>query len=117
LILLIRVIKLAPLVTPMKVATVKEFKLHATRYLRNSDPVLITRRGQVAGFLLPVEDASELPFELRRELLVALTAELKQKARNQGLTEEKVLAQFEATRATGRGRQSVDRRTPGRRRR
>jgi len=87
----------------MRVTPVKEFKAHATRYLREREPILITRRGKLVGFFIPVEDPSNLPFDLKRELLLLLTERLRKKAEEKGLTEEKVLAQFEEFRAS-RGR-------------
>jgi antitoxin (DNA-binding transcriptional repressor) of toxin-antitoxin stability system len=96
-------------VTTMKVAPVKEFKAHATQYLRGGEPVLITRRGKLIGFFVPVEDPASLPWDLRRELLATLTEQLKKKAEEKGLTEEEVLARFEAHRKARRRRQSTDR--------
>lgn len=101
----------------MKVAPVKEFKAHATQYLREQEPVLITRRGRLVGFFVPVEDPSALPWDLRRELLAALTEQLRQKAEEKGLTEEEALARFEAYREARRGRQPPDRSPAGRGRR
>jgi antitoxin (DNA-binding transcriptional repressor) of toxin-antitoxin stability system len=104
-------------VTTMKVAPVKEFKAHATQYLREREPVLITRRGKLVGFFVPVEDPASLPWDLRRELLAALTEQLKQKAEEKGLTEEDALARFEAYREARRGRQPELRGPAGRGRR
>jgi hypothetical protein len=101
----------------MKVTPVREFKAHATQFLRSQEPLLITRRGKLVGFFLPVEDPSSLPFDLRRELLLALTERLRQKAEEKGLTEERALARFEEFRAARRRRQSPDLRAAGRGRR
>ncbi len=101
----------------MKVAPVKEFKAHATQYLREREPVLITRRGKLVGFFVPVEDPASLPWDLRRELLQALTEQLRQKAEEKGLTEEEAIARFEAYRKARRGRQPADRGPAGRGRR
>jgi antitoxin (DNA-binding transcriptional repressor) of toxin-antitoxin stability system len=101
-------------VTTMKVAPVKEFKAHATQYLRGGEPVLITRRGKLVGFFVPVEEPSSLPWDLRRELLQTLTEQLRKKAEEKGLTEEEVLARFEEFRKARRRRQSSDRGAAGR---
>ena len=53
--------KMTTWVTTMRVTPVKEFKAHATRYLREREPILITRRGKLVGFFIPVEDPSNLP--------------------------------------------------------
>jgi len=87
----------------MKVTTVKEFKVHATQYMKSSEPILITRRGKVAGFFVPVEDPAKLPFDIRRQLLLSLCAELNRKAKGKGLTEEKALAKFAEFRQARRG--------------
>jgi antitoxin (DNA-binding transcriptional repressor) of toxin-antitoxin stability system len=104
-------------VTTMRVAPVKEFKAHATQYLRGKEPVLITRRGKLVGFFVPVEDPASLPWDLRRKLLQALTEQLRKHAEERGLTEEEVLARFEAYRKARRGRQPADRGAAGRGRR
>ena len=77
----------------MRVTPVREFKAHATQYLRRREPILITRRGKLklVGFFTPVEDPSNLPFDLKRELLLLLTERLRREAEERGLTEEKVL--------------------------
>ncbi len=109
--------KMVTEVTTMKVAPVKDFKAHATQYLRDQEAILITRRGKLVGFFIPAEDPSSLPWDLRRELLLTLTEQLRQKAQEKGLTEEKVLARFEAYRKARRRRQPADRRAAGRGRR
>ena len=88
----------------MKVTPVKEFKAHATQYLRGREPILITRRGRLVGFFLPVEDPSSLPLDLKRELLLLLTERLRKKAEERGLTEERAFARFEEFRAARRRR-------------
>src|SRR5690242_288043 len=44
-------------VTMAKLLTVgvREFRDHATRYLSGSDPIAVSRHGQVIGFYIPVE--------------------------------------------------------------
>jgi len=88
----------------MTVTTVKDFKAHATQYMKSSKPVLITRRGKAAGFFVPVDDPSQLPFELHQQLLLALAARLKQKAKAKGVTEAATFAKFKAHRAARRRR-------------
>jgi hypothetical protein len=92
------------MVTTMTVTTVKDFKAHATRYMKSSKTVLITRHGKAAGFFIPVDDPSELPFELRQQLLLALAAKLRRKAQAKGVTEAATLAKFQAHRAARRRR-------------
>jgi PHD/YefM family antitoxin component YafN of YafNO toxin-antitoxin module len=90
----------------MRVSTVKEFKAHATEYLRSDEPLLITRRGKIAGFFIPVTDSSQLPLDVRNQLLTALVERVREKVRKKGLTEEEISAQFEAFRKARRCRHS-----------
>jgi hypothetical protein len=47
-------------VTTMKISSVREFRDQDTGLLRSKDPVLVTRRGRLAGIFLPCTD-TELP--------------------------------------------------------
>ena len=42
----------------MKFATVRDFKSHATRYLKERDEVYITRHGSPVAVLLPLREKS-----------------------------------------------------------
>jgi antitoxin (DNA-binding transcriptional repressor) of toxin-antitoxin stability system len=68
----------------MRVSTVKEFKTHATEYLRSGEPLLITRRGKIAGFFVPVADPSQLPLDVRNQLLAALVERVREKIERKG---------------------------------
>jgi len=91
----------------MRISTVREFRDKATGFLRSRDPILVTRRGRLAGVFFPWPEAS-LPMELKRELFSVLTAEVRRQIKKRGLTEEEVVADFESWRK--------DRRETGRRR-
>jgi len=82
----------------MKFATVKEFRDQATKFLRSQDPVLITRRGKPAGIYISLQEDEDLPFEFRKELMLALVAKVKRSMREHGLTEQDILSNFETTR-------------------
>jgi len=86
----------------MKFATVKEFRDQATKFLRSQDPVLITRRGKPAGIYISLQEDEDLPFEFRKELMLALVAKVKRSMREHGLTEQDILSNFETTRQTRR---------------
>ncbi len=77
----------------MKIATVREFRDKATGFLRSSDPVLITRRGRLAGIFFPQPESS-LPIEMKREIFPILSAEIARQVRTVGLAEDEVLADF-----------------------
>ena len=88
----------------MRITTVKEFRDQATQLLRGGEPLLITRRGKVAGLYLPLEEAERLPFELRKELQQALARSVRQALEAKGLGEEEILEDFERfRRSKGRG--------------
>jgi len=42
----------------MRMAGVRDFRAHLTRYVSGDEPVLLTRHGKVSGLYLPLEDAS-----------------------------------------------------------
>jgi hypothetical protein len=73
--------------------------------LRAKDPILVTRRGRLAGIFFPRPETT-LPVELKREMFAVLSAEIARQVRKRGLTEEDVLADFaewrKAKRQSGR---------------
>ena len=85
----------------MKISTVREFRDKATGYLRSKDPILVTRRGRLAGVFFPRPEAS-LPIEFKRELFRTLSAEVARQLRRRRLKEEDILADFESWRKTKR---------------
>jgi hypothetical protein len=91
----------------MKISTVREFRDNATGLLRSKDPILVTRRGRLAGVFFPWPEAT-LPIELKREMFSVLTAEVRRQIKKRGLAEGQVAADFEAWRKSrreaGRGR-------------
>lgn len=94
-------------VVTMKLTSVKEFRDRATILLRSQEPLLITRRGKVAGLYLPLTDANSLPLELRRELQLAIAEAVRRSLQERGFTEEEILEDFERfreRRKTGRRR-------------
>jgi hypothetical protein len=103
----------------MRISTVREFRDNASGMLRAKDPILVTRRGKLAGIFFPRPEAT-LPVELKREMFGILSAEIGRQLRKRGVREEEILADFavwrrakrvavrksgqKASRATGRGR-------------
>jgi hypothetical protein len=85
----------------MKISTVREFRDKATGYLRSNDPILVTRRGGLAGVFFPHPEAS-LPLEFKRELFAALSMEVAHQLRKRRLKEEDVLSDFESWRKAKR---------------
>jgi len=89
-------------VVTMKLATVKEFRDQATKFLRSQDPVLITRRGKPAGIYVSLQEEQDLPFEFRKELMLAVVTNVKNSLQEHGLTEQDILSDFETTRQARR---------------
>lgn len=91
----------------MKVANVKDFKDGATRLLRGKVPILVTRRGRLAGVFFPTPGDS-LPIELKREIFPLLVSQISRDLKRRGGRESDVLADFAAWRThrreTGRRR-------------
>ena len=77
----------------MQVTTVREFRDQATGLLRSKDPVLVTRRGKLAGVFLPLKDDS-LPPDMRRELFSLLSSEIARQFSKSGPTERRMLSDF-----------------------
>ena len=83
--------------TTLKISTVKEFRDKATQMFKSEEPVMITRRGKIAGFFLPY-DNENLPFDMKKQLQQFLAHALKESLDKQNITEEDILADFEASR-------------------
>jgi hypothetical protein len=90
----------------MRMSTVREFRDKATVLLRSRDPILVTRRGRLAGVFFPQPEAS-LPIELKRELFATLSAEVARQLKRRKVTEKDVLEDFAQWR---KGRRSETRR-------
>jgi hypothetical protein len=91
----------------MRISSVREFRDRATTLLRSEDPILVTRRGRVAGVFLPWREAA-LPLDLRRELFAMLTADIARQLKKKRVDEAGVLRDFarwrKERRETGRRR-------------
>jgi hypothetical protein len=87
----------------MKIMTVKEFRDKATRALKSKEPLIIMRRGEVAGIFFPVP-LETIPFEFKKDLFMTLTDSIKQRLKEQGVKEEEVLEDFEKFRKARRRR-------------
>ncbi len=78
----------------MRISTVREFRDQATGLLRSKDPILVTRRGRVAGVFFPCPGQS-IPLELKREMFDMLSGAVARQIKKRGLTEKAILADFE----------------------
>ena len=85
----------------MRISTVREFRDNATGLLRSKDPILVTRRGRLAGIFFPSPEGS-LPLELKREMFALLSAEVARQIKKRGVSEEEILSDFAAWRKSKR---------------
>lgn len=91
----------------MKISTIREFRDNATGLMRSKDPILVTRRGRLAGIFFPQPEGT-LPLELKREMFGLLSSEIARQLKKRGLKEDDVLSDFKdwrkARREAGRRR-------------
>ena len=80
----------------MKVASVREFRNQATRLMKERELVFVTRHGKVTSILLPLRAPAAIPVELRRELLEQLGKAIGWHLKAKGVTERRVLRDFES---------------------
>lgn len=84
----------------MKITTVKEFRDKATQMLRSEEPIVITRNGKAAGLYIPISDG-EMPLRLKKMVFRQLAEDIKKQREQKGVTEDEILADFEAFRQAG----------------
>lgn len=85
----------------MKIATVREFRDKATQMFRSEEPILVLRRGEIAGLYFPYPHKT-LPVELKRRLFEEITRSLAERLAQAGVEEEAILEDFEAFQARRR---------------
>ena len=88
----------------MKIVSVREFRDKATSYLKEDEPVLVTRHGKVTGLYLPIEHPESFPLELRKEMLIRIGEYIGRSLKKEGVTERKLIADFESFKKTRRRR-------------
>jgi hypothetical protein len=82
----------------MRMAGVRDFRAHLTHFISGDEPVLLTRHGKVSGLYLPLEDASRVPDDIRRELAAVLGSHLSRLLDTRGVTEQEIAEDFRAHR-------------------
>ncbi len=87
----------------MKMASVREFRDQATKFFKDSEPIMVTRRGKIVGFFLPASGES-IPLEIKKDLFYTITQEIRMMMKTHGVREETLLADFEKARKTRRRR-------------
>lgn len=81
----------------MKLATVRDFRDRATAFFRSKEPIVILRRGVVAGVYFPQPDKT-VPLELKREMYSVLSREVERQFKKKGITEKDLQEDFKAWR-------------------
>jgi hypothetical protein len=85
----------------MKITTVREFRDKATQMFRSEEPILVLRRGEIAGLYFPYPHKT-LPVELKRQLFEEITRSIAERLAKVGIKEEEILDDFEALQARRR---------------
>lgn len=84
----------------MRISTVREFRDQATGLLRSRTPILVTRRGRLAGIFFPRPELT-LPIELKRELYQTLSDDVAKQLKSRNIKEADVLSDFATWRKKG----------------
>ena len=85
----------------MKISSVREFRDNATGLLRSKDPILVTRRGRLAGVFFPWPEGT-MPIELKREVFSIISAAVRRQVEKRGLTEDEIEKDFRSWRKSRR---------------
>ena len=86
----------------MKVAGVRQFRREVPRLVRGDEVVLVTWHGKPQSILMPLKDIRKLPRELRMEFLRQSGTEIRAHLKKRGITQERILADFQAWRKARR---------------
>ncbi len=85
-------------VVTLKIVSVKEFRDHATQHLRTSEPIIIMRGTSPAGVFLPWDESMLPPEIVKKAMYDKLAHQLQERMEQANVSEEEVLADFEAYR-------------------
>ncbi len=88
----------------MRVTGVREFRSKAPKFIKSRDLVFITRHGKLASILIPLGAPQDLPVDLKRELLERFGEVISGHLGRRGVSERKVIRDFEVWRAKRRMR-------------
>jgi len=82
----------------MKVARLLEVEAGAPTLPEGGELVLVTREGKVSGLYVPLDNPSQIPDDLRRDLISAVGRYLAGVLEEKGVSEEEILEDFDAFR-------------------
>ena len=87
----------------MKVRSSREFQNDLAGLLQSKDPVVVTRRGKLAGVYFPYPCPQEsLPRGVKRELFAIISSDIAGQLRKNGVREQDILRDFQLWRANKR---------------
>ena len=86
----------------MRIAGIREFREILPEAVKGDEVVLVTRHSKLAGILIPLMGVKDLSKALRLELVEKLGKEIQEHLDRRGVTEEKLLRDFEAWRKARR---------------
>lgn len=78
----------------MKLVSTKQFHDGVTHMLRSKEPLVVTKRGEVAGYYIPHRTPG-LPPDIRWKIIDEVAERVRKQLKHQGLTEEEILKDFE----------------------
>jgi hypothetical protein len=81
----------------MRITTALEFRQRAPALLRSKVPILVTRRGRLAGVFLPLPESTP-PIAWQRVLYAALSSDLARQLKRRRISEDEVLGDFSRAR-------------------
>jgi hypothetical protein len=82
----------------MKVAAMRKLEAGSPAFMESDEPVLVTRQGKVSGLYVPLDDPSQIPDDLRRDLISAVGRYIAGVLEEKGVSEEEILGDFDAFR-------------------
>jgi len=88
----------------MRVASIREFRARASKYLSGNELIFVTKHGKVSSLLVPVSKARELPLGLSRKLLTGLGSAISSHLKKTGVSARMVKHDFGSWRNSRRSR-------------
>jgi len=79
----------------MKVGSMRKLEAGSAALIEGDEPVLVTREGKISGLYVPLEDPSQLPDDLRHDLMVAVGRYIADVLETEGVSEEELLKDFD----------------------
>ena len=78
----------------MKLASVREFRELLTGFTKKKELVVVTNHGKMVGCFLPIQDTTEIPFELKKEFLSYMGHQIAAQLTSSKIPEKEILNDF-----------------------